>query len=166
MNKFTETQSRIIRVKHSSNFTQIHNNFLRNPKVSWKAKGLLCTIMSLPDEWTVKKTTLHQFSSDGRDATIRAFNELIANGYVQQINKYKKDDKGRFTSIDYLISDYPFTENLNTEIDEQINTETTNTVRLNNVEIKTALSAYTEELSNKILSEIDFTKLTNDIKNA
>jgi hypothetical protein len=164
MNKFTETQSKIIRVKHSTNFTQIHNDFLRNTKVSWKAKGLLCAIMSLPDNWIVKKTTLHQFSSDGRDATIRAFNELIQNRYVKQVTKYSKDNKGRFTNIVYLISDYPFTENLNTDINEQINTEEINTVTLNNVEINnsivsTVANTISEELYNKLINDIKLSKI-------
>ena len=164
INNFTETQSRIIRVKHSTNFTQIHNEFLRNPNVSWKAKGLLCTIMSLPDEWTVKKTTLNQFSSDGRDATIRAFNELQKNGYVIQMNKYSKDERGRFTSIVYLISDKPITENQNTDNKEQINNEELNNVLINNEEINnsivsTVANTISEELYNKLINDIKLSKI-------
>jgi hypothetical protein len=165
MNKFVDTQSRIIRVKHTTNFTQIHNEFLRNPNVSWKAKGLLCAIMSLPDEWVVKKTTLSQFSSDGRDATIRAFNELQKNGYVIQLNKYSKDDKGRFTSIVYLISDKPITENQNTDNKEQINNEELNNVVVNNVEINNS-STSTEATRPYIINNtISFDALKNYINN-
>jgi hypothetical protein len=152
-NKFVETQSEIVRVKRTGNFTQINNAFLRDKNISNKAKGLLCTIMSLPDEWVVKKTTLHQFSSDGRDATIAAFNELKDNGYILQYNKYKKDSKGRFTGITYLICDEkliplfepitnnPITENPLSDNTEQINTGGTNTGIVNTLEVKTTASA-------------------------
>lgn len=149
MNKFVETESQIIRVRHSNNFTQISNDFLRDKNLSLKAKGLLCTILSLPDQWVVKKTTLHQFSSDGRDATIAAFNELIDNRYAIQYGKFKKDSRGRFNGITYYIcdkklnpiSDNPITENPNSDNTEQINTVEVNTSKVNTVEVKTTASA-------------------------
>jgi hypothetical protein len=74
---------------------------LNNPNLSWKAKGLLSFLLSLPERWAVYKTNLHQFSKDGRDGTVAAFNELIDVGYIQV---YERKDNGRF-GYDYIVSD-------------------------------------------------------------
>lgn len=141
MNNFVTTESKIIRVKHTGNFTQINNQFLRDKNISIKAKGLLCTVMSLPDEWVIKKTTLHQFSNDGITATMTAFNELIKAGYILE---KKERIKGRFTYL-YFISDYPLNNNHNGFSDmvnpQQINTVKLNTGEVNTIEVKTTASA-------------------------
>lgn len=141
MNNFINTESQIIRVKHSNNFTQLSNDMLRDKSISWKAKGLLGCIMSLPDEWTIKKTTLFQFSKDGRDSTIAAFNELVSSGYALEV---KSRVKGKF-SVKYIVSDKPLRNFRNGLSDsdnkEQINTEEVNTEEINTLELKTTASA-------------------------
>jgi hypothetical protein len=141
MNKFVETQSQIIRVRHSNKFTQIDNDFLRNKSLSMKAKGLLCTILSLPDTWVIKKTTLHQFSSDGIEGTMNAFNELIEADYILVV---KTRIKGKF-NYKYIVCDIPLRKNHNglntTDNTQQINTEEVNTEEVNTLELKTVALA-------------------------
>jgi hypothetical protein len=149
--KFNNT-SKIIRVKHSSNFTQLSNDMLRDKDLSWKAKGLLACIISLPDEWVILKTALQQFSRDGRDGTIAAFNELIKNGYVTQLKI--RDEKGKFARVDYVLSDIkitekpitdnpltdkPKTDKPNSENTHVINTIEPNTLEANNVVVNNEL---------------------------
>jgi len=99
---------KIFRTKITSNFVRIQNQILVNPNLSWKAKGLLCFMLSRKDDWEFHKVQVQKYSTDGRDGTISAFNELIKAGYVKQIRK--RDDKGKFKSFDYLVYDTPFTE--------------------------------------------------------
>ena len=166
--------SKIIRVKHNSNFTQLSNEMLRDKNLSWKSKGLLSCLMSLPDEWVILKTSLHQFSKDGRDATLAAFNELIQNGYVKQFTV--RDNKGRFGRIDYIVSDIKLNENPITEnpisvnpISDNphvINTEEVNNIEIKNVEINnssTSIPVYTDKFINTI-SEQEYDYLINTIK--
>lgn len=187
--KFNNT-SKIIRVKHSQNFTQLSNDMLRDKNISWKGKGLLACIISLPDEWVVLKTALHQFSKDGRDGTITAFNELVDNGYVKQLKI--RDEKGKFVRVDYIVSDVklttspftdiPKTDNPKTDTPKSdkpksdnphvINTIETNTIEVNNIEINnvevntTSVSyEYTDTINNTI-TEDEYNYLVNSIKSA
>ena len=41
----------IFRVENKTDFTIMSNNHFRDKNLSWKAKGLLSTILSLPEDW-------------------------------------------------------------------------------------------------------------------
>lgn len=101
-------QKKIFRRKITKEFVRIQNDILTNDKLSWKAKGLLCFMLSRKDDWEFHKVQVQKYSTDGRDGTISAFNELIKAGYVKQLRK--RDDKGKFKSFDYLVYDNPFTD--------------------------------------------------------
>ena len=74
------------------NFTIIQNEILRSDKLSWKAKGLYCTLMSLPENWRIVKGQLKSFSNEGKDGTATAFNELEKNGFIAK--EVTKDEGG------------------------------------------------------------------------
>ena len=80
----------IVRSKVKQNYTIIRNDILTNKNISLKAKGLLCLLLSLPNDWVIYKTQLSDFSSDGRDATTNAFNELVELGFAIKIEKAVK----------------------------------------------------------------------------
>jgi len=42
---------RRIRVEKSTNYTTINNEFIFNKDLSLKAKGLLCHLLALPNDW-------------------------------------------------------------------------------------------------------------------
>jgi len=170
--KFKNT-SKIIRVRHESNFTQLSNEMLRDKNLSWKAKGLLACLMSLPDEWIILKTALHQFSKDGRDGTIAAFNELIQNGYATQLKI--RDDKGKFSKVDYIVTDIkntetPFTDNPFSGKPISDNPHEINNVELNNEEAKNeeikkssiVLPVYADKIYSTI-SDNEYNYLRNSI---
>ena len=56
-----------ITINKKSNYTTIDNNIFRNKNLSLKARGLLTTMLSLPDEWdyTVNYTVSSLPSGDG-----------------------------------------------------------------------------------------------------
>ncbi len=106
----------IHRIRPINNFTLIHNEPVQDPGLSWKAKGLLVYLMSLPDDWKVSITDLCNRSTDGRSATTAAMDELIQAGYAKKV---EFREGGKFSGIDYVVSsvrlqDEPFCENLKT----------------------------------------------------
>ena len=64
---------------------------------------MLIGILSLPDDWAIYKSNLHQFSSDGITATTNAFNELVDKGYIQSFQN--KNSQGQFIGWNYIIYD-------------------------------------------------------------
>ena len=79
----TDTMSKtIFRQKLTKNFTTIPNELLNNPNLSWKAKALLCYLLSLPPDWEIHLAHLKTVSTDGYDSTVAGVNELLENKYL------------------------------------------------------------------------------------
>jgi hypothetical protein len=106
----------IVKSKLTEKFTIIPNAILTDQKLSLKSKGLLCILLSLPSDWAVYKSQLQSFSTDGRDATTKAFDELVENGYITAIRRI--NSRGQFMGWDYVVYNErvePITENPITE---------------------------------------------------
>lgn len=93
----------IRRTKRTGNFTTVRNEYLQDVNLSWKAKGLITYIMSLPPNWQLNLSDLKKRSTDGRDATAAGLRELITNGYCQRCKV--RGDGGTFVGCDYEVSD-------------------------------------------------------------
>lgn len=70
------------------------------------AVGLLAYFLSLPPDWKVHKTTLHNSLNLGREKLDRIFKELQQSGYI--LTTEKRDCTGR-VSYDHAIYDKPQT---------------------------------------------------------
>ena len=162
-------QKKIFRRKITSEFVRIQNDILTNETLSWKAKGLLCFMLSRKDDWDFHKVQVQKYSKDGRDGTISGFNELIKAGYVKQI---RKRDKGKFIGFDYLVSDIPFTdkpftEKPNTDNPSLVTTDN-NKTDLNKTDLNKTYKVPGNSATNiapdfkPILSEKEFNKIFND----
>lgn len=103
----------ILRTKRTSNFTSVNNDFIRDENLSWKAKGIIIYIMSLPTDWHLHLSELAKHAKDGRDATYNGVRELIDNGYCKRTEV--RDSRGLFSGYEYVVSDIkefaPQTEN-------------------------------------------------------
>lgn len=84
-----------------TDYTKFSNKVARDKTLSLEAKGLLAILLSLPEDWIVNKTQLHKFSNDTKYATCKAFDELVAAGFIKK-GEVKKD-KGKFKSSDYIV---------------------------------------------------------------
>ena len=137
-----------ITVKKKTNYTTIDNNILKNKNLSLKARGLLVTMLSLPDEWDYTVNGLCSILKDGKSSIQSALKELEENGYLVRVQT--KDENGRFSSTDYTLYEIPLaekpltenpsTDNLLTENQPQLNTnklnknkEITNKENTNNI---------------------------------
>ena len=97
----------IIKSKTTEKFTVIPNLLLRDNTMSLKAKGLLALLLSLPVDWVIYKTQVHQFSSDGRTSACSAFDELIKSGYIVSVEI--RDKAGKFMGFNYVVYDTSIT---------------------------------------------------------
>ncbi len=96
----------IIRVKRrEGGFTIIPNSLLRS-KMSLRAKGLLCMILSNMDEWVVTKAWVAEHCLEGRDAIASTFNELKEFGYAS-LEEMDKAADGRFSKRIWTFTDTP-----------------------------------------------------------
>lgn len=137
----------IRKANRKTNFTTVNNDFLHDTNLTWKGKGLITYIMSLPPDWDLNVSDLKNRSKDGRDATAAGIRELIDNGYCRRIRSREKG--GVFAGYDYEVSDIkfepktenpvmvdpntenpitdnPLTDNPQTENTEQVNTNLNN----------------------------------------
>lgn len=96
----------IIRVQKRENpYVIIDKTALNDDRLSWKAKGLLNYLISLPDDWTVHERDLAKRSKDGRDSTRAGIKELIQYGYV--VRKRLHDSSGHFAGWETVVYEVP-----------------------------------------------------------
>lgn len=96
-------------------FTTIPNEWLRDPRLTLKARGLLALILSHRVGWRVTVASLARTNPEGKDAINAAIRELEDNGYMQR--RITHDAGGKFSGVDYILTSAPFTENPHTGAD-------------------------------------------------
>ena len=101
-----------IRVEKSKNFTTINNEFIFNKDLSLKAKGMLCHLLALPNEWKLYVEEVEKWHKDGKKAIYSAFKELTENGYMK---REQIRDNGKFKGYDYVVYEVPYAQKRNTE---------------------------------------------------
>jgi len=84
----------------------------RDKELSLKAKGLLCLIMSLPEDWDYTTKGLITQVKESKDSVYATVNELIKKGYCK---RELVKEKGRFKRYEYTFYEIPHTEIPHTE---------------------------------------------------
>ena len=139
-------EAKIKRSSTRGNFTTVQNDYLNDAKLSWKAKGIITYVMSLPPDWQLNLSDLKKRSRDGRDATATGLRELISNGYCRRC-KVRNED-GTFDGWDYEVSDIqefePNTENPFAANSYTDNSDTENTTLINTHSNNNSLSPNTQ----------------------
>lgn len=138
--------NKVTRIKNA-NYTTISNVFLRDKELSLKAKGLLATILSLPENWDFSIKGICATIKEGTTAVYSAIDELKERGYCKVVTN--RNEKGMIVGNDYTFYEDPNVENLNMDNQAQINTNISlpNTKETYNKEINK------EEETNKELFE-------------
>jgi len=85
----------IHRKKLTDNFTVLPNALLQDKRLSFKARGILCLMLSLPQNWQTYSSWIQEQGLEGREAVQSALAELETLGYLQR-NPEKDDQTGRF----------------------------------------------------------------------
>ncbi len=134
------TEVLFIREKKERDFTVINNTCLKDQRLSWKAKGLFCYILSLPEDWQIHLSEIENHATDGRDSLRTAVKELKDYGYLQA--KQLKNPDGTFSATLFKViekpQNSPRTENPSTENPSTENPQTENP-KLQNTDIKNYL---------------------------
>ena len=96
---------RIIRAPRRRRYSVISTEAIENRALSFKARGLLCYLLSKPDDWSIRTSELVNASdADGRDAVRAGLLELRAAGYLELI---KERDKGGLIRSAYMLYEVP-----------------------------------------------------------
>lgn len=74
----------IIRVPHRRHYTVIADASLRDQRLSFRATGVLAYLLSLPDGSEISGRRLAGVKSEGRDAILKALDELASAGYLHR----------------------------------------------------------------------------------
>lgn len=167
----------VFKIEKTKDFTVMSNYHLRDRNLSYKAKGLLSFMLSLPDDWDYSLKGLCAISKENRDAIRSTLKELQDNHYLE-IEKVR-GEKGYF-EYNYLIyekphfvevdneKNYPDTENPHLDIPDvenqpQINTNILNTNKKIDKDDKTKISSFfVPEEHNRLTLELVHTNYISE----
>lgn len=95
----------VFKIEKNKNYTVMSNYHLRDKNLSYKAKGLLSFMLSLPDDWDYSMRGLESLSKESIKAIKNIMQELEDNKYLVRVRK--QDEFGKFY-YDYSIYEIPF----------------------------------------------------------
>ena len=136
----------ILRKEKRGNFTVIDNAIFKDKELSYKAKGLLCTMLSVPDWWNFSIAGLTELSSDGESAVRSALAELKEAGYFR---REQVRENGKITKIEYVVSETKNCENLVVGFPQQENLKQENHRQLNTNNNKRPTSIKNKDIYNE-----------------
>lgn len=131
-------------IEKNKNYTIMSNYHLQDRNLSYKAKGLLSFMLSLPEDWDYSINGLVAISKEGVKAIKNILQELQKYGYL--VIKKKQNEIGQF-EYDYLIYEYPEYQKGDVDLgevekDTQINTNIINTNKQIDKDDKTKISSF------------------------
>lgn len=106
----------VFRINKNKNYTVMSNHHLQNKNLSFKAKGLLSYMLSLPDDWNYTLEGLCTAGKDNKAAIRTALQELKDNEYLI-VNKLQPNESktGRI-DYEYIIFEIPQNEKQGSKI--------------------------------------------------
>lgn len=119
----------------SASFSTIDNTVTRDKNLSLKAKGLILTVMGLPENWDFSVQGIVAIVKEGKAAVYSAINELRAAGYVKRSAKH---ENGKIVEWVYDFYERPvfIDDDLLTDFQEVENQEVENQDIENRTQLK------------------------------
>lgn len=157
-----------LRKEHKENYTCISNDVFKSD-LSLKARGMLCTMLSLPDDWEFSENGLQAILKDGQTSVRSAIKELEGAGFLSRTRE--RDESGRMGRCVWTVSDYPRFENpsmdtpsldkSNWDYEPQLSTKEQSTNELNTKQSSTKKETRHKfgEYENVLLTDSDIEKL-------
>ena len=97
--------STVFRVEKNANYTVMANYHLKDRRLSYKAKGLLSEMLSLPPDWDYTLSGLAVIAADGLDSVRSAIRELEMYGYL--VRSQSRDERGRMSVNEFIVYENP-----------------------------------------------------------
>ena len=112
----------VYRVIKNENYTCMSNYHLKDTNLSFKAKGLLSVMLSLPKVWDYSAKGLETLAVDGNTAVRSALKELEENNYLCRERIYSK---GKILDWQYSIFENPsegekYKNNIKQDVQNQV----------------------------------------------
>jgi hypothetical protein len=98
----------IVRTPQRERYTIVANAAIEDPRLRWKAKGILFYLLSKPDGWEVRVADLERQGPDGRDAVLGGLRELEKCGYLKR--ERRRGQHGRFDDQTTIVFESPQTD--------------------------------------------------------
>ena len=115
----------VFRIEKTKDYTVMSNYHLRDKNLTLKAKGLLSWMLSNDEGWDYTVAGIVAVMKENRDAINSALCELEDYGYLTR--QKIRDTNGKFTDVEYLITEKPLTEKPFTENPLSVNPQQINT---------------------------------------
>lgn len=150
-----------LRKERKENYTCISNDVFKSD-LSLKARGMLCTMLSLPDDWEFSENGLQAILRDGQTSIRSAIKELEGAGFLSRTRE--RDESGRMGKCVWIVCDYPRFENpnlVNSNLgnEPQLSTKESSTNKPTTKESKREPRHKYGEYQNVLLSDSDMEKL-------
>ena len=149
----------IFKIEKNKNYTVMSNYHLRDKNLSYKAKGLLSFMLSLPEDWDYSLAGLCAISKESKDGIRTILKELQEYHYL--VIEKSRNDKGLF-EYNYLIYEVPHKLEVekkynhpDMETPTQINTNKQNTKKqIDKIDKGATAPFFDAEKHNKLTTEL------------
>ena len=94
----------VFKIEKQKNYTVMSNYHLQDKNLSYRAKGLLSFMLSLPEDWDYSMKGLVAVSKENIKAIRTILNELKEHGYLEIVQT--RGEKGYY-KYEYIIREIP-----------------------------------------------------------
>lgn len=125
----------VLKNKTQGRFVTVNRNIVEDKDLRLVDRGLLLTLLSLPDNWDFSIKGMTHILPEGKAAISASFERLKRRGYIRK--EQIRDESGRFAETAIEVFDVPFkpsAENRSTEKRTTVKRQTDNRTQLNNKE--------------------------------
>jgi hypothetical protein len=95
----------ILRHKQNRDFTVVANKLLTDKRLSWEAKGILCYLLSKPDNWIVRMKDLKEQGKCSTYRVRKALLNLRTRGYIYV--RTIRSTSGQLGGREIVVDDSP-----------------------------------------------------------
>lgn len=95
----------VLKNKTQGQYTMVSQRIMKDKNLSLTERGMLLTLLSLPDNWQLTISGLGQILPDGREKIARTLNSLIEKGYVTR--EQNRGNRGQFDSTNLEVHETP-----------------------------------------------------------